>query len=71
MHVIQQLQVTVMLPETQYNRILTISHPRMFPQMAEPDFPALMASGMRAMTENIRSSPTAVRTLPSITPVGG
>lgn len=35
------------------------------------DFPALTASGIFSITENISSSPTAVSTLPSITPVGG
>lgn len=35
------------------------------------DLPALMASGNFPTIENMSSSPTAVSTLPSITPMGG
>ena len=33
--------------------------------------PALIASGILSMVANISSNPTALRTLPSITPMGG
>ena len=41
------------------------------PLLILTDLPAMIASGILSIVANISSSPTALSTLPSITPVGG